>query len=248
MVQIQLGARIQRRSMSGSRAITRITAAVLLGTGEACVFAAGMTDVPRSELCVTEGEVRAVEGGRLAVRLPKMRAYVSHPSTDAAQLAFTYLGPTGTTAPLGSGLNREQLGLKLRSQDPCNLVYVMWRIEPKSQIVVSIKSNPGQQSSAQCANHGYRSVRPTHSTAPPALQPGQAHTVLARISGDELRAYIDGMLAWQGSLGPEVDALRGSVGVRTDNVQVEFALSAELSSSTGAEAAGVCKSGSGDAE
>lgn len=234
--------------MSGSRAITRITAAVLLGTGEACVFAAGMTDVPPTELCVTEGEVRPAEGGRLAVRLPKMRAYVNHPSADAAQLAFTYLGPTDTTASLGSGLNRRQLGLKLRSQDPCNLVYVMWRIEPKSQIVVSIKSNPGQQSSAQCANRGYRNVRPTHTTAPPALGNGQTHILLARIGGDELRAYIDGVIAWQGSPGPEVDALRGSVGVRTDNVQLDFALSAELSSATGARASRACKGGSSDSE
>ena len=33
---------------------------------------------------------------------------------------------------------------KLRAEDACNLVYVMWRIEPQSRLVVSVKRNPGQ--------------------------------------------------------------------------------------------------------
>ena len=38
---------------------------------------------------------------------------------------------------------RRQFGLKLRAQDACNLVYVMWRIEPASKLVVSIKCRTG---------------------------------------------------------------------------------------------------------
>ena len=70
------------------------------------------------------------------------------PTVQDAEARFKYLGPTSQEARLGSGESRRQFGLRLRAQDPCNLVYAMWRIEPEPMLVVSVKRNPGMHSSA----------------------------------------------------------------------------------------------------
>jgi len=107
----------------------------------------GLTTVGRSDLCVTEGAVEARQGQRLSVDVPKMRAYVTRRTAEVIEVRFTYLGATDKEARLGSGEMRRQFGLKLRAQDACNLVYAMWRIEPESKLVVSVKTNPGQHTS-----------------------------------------------------------------------------------------------------
>ena len=107
--------------------------------------------VSRSDLCVTEGSLEATPDRKLSVKVPKLRACVNQSSAQAAEIRFTYLGATSSEARLGSGESRRQVGLKLRAEDACNLVYVMWRIEPQSRLVVSVKRNPGQHASAQCS-------------------------------------------------------------------------------------------------
>jgi hypothetical protein len=57
----------------------------------------------------------------------------------------------------------------LRAEDACNLVYLMWRIEPESRLVVSVKRNPGQHASAECGNRGYQNVKPRYSAPIPSL-------------------------------------------------------------------------------
>jgi hypothetical protein len=118
----------------------------------------GLIPVPRANLCVTEGVIDELPGQRLSVSVPKMRAYLNAFTPQVVEAHFTYLGSTGNEARLGSGELRRQFGLKLRAQDACNLVYAMWRIEPESKLVVSVKSNPGQHTSAECGNRGYRNV------------------------------------------------------------------------------------------
>src|SRR4029077_13503182 len=100
-------------------------------------------------------------------------------TSQLVEAHFTFLGSTGNEARLGSGELRRQFGLKLRAQDACNLVYTMWRIEPESKLVVSVKSNPGQHSSAECGNRGYRNIKPRRSTPAPLLRPGDTHRLSA---------------------------------------------------------------------
>jgi hypothetical protein len=202
-----------------------IAAAASLAQAQAPL--AQMPAVPRADLCVTEGALDALRDPSLGVAVPKMRAYVNQPSADAAQLSFTYLGPTEVDAPLGSGAARRQFGVKLRAKDACNLLYVMWRIEPESKLVVSVKANPGQRSSSDCVNHGYRNLRFALSAPIPRLQPAQAHKLLALIRNQELRAYVDGALVWRGRLDAAAAALTGPAGVRTDNVRLQFVLSTD---------------------
>src|SRR5690606_11927182 len=155
-------------------------------------------------------------------RSSKMRAQAEGGSGDEAELEFVYLGPTEEVAPLASGRVRRQLGLKLRAKDSCNVLYVMWRIEPGPDLVVSLKSNPGKTRHAECGSAGYRTIRPRHRGQVPRLQVGARHVMRARLEGNALRAWIDGDLAWEGEVsGLDFD---GPVGVRSDNVRFAFSL------------------------
>ncbi|HEY1484109.1 MAG TPA: hypothetical protein VGF19_15365, partial [Candidatus Acidoferrum sp.] len=81
--------------------------------------------ISRSDLCISEGSVEELPGGRLSVRVPKMRAYLNQSTSQDVEARFTYLGSTGNEARLGSGELRRQFGLKLHAEDACNLVYAM---------------------------------------------------------------------------------------------------------------------------
>jgi hypothetical protein len=204
--------------------------------------AATLNAVSRSDLCVTEGSIESAPDRKLSVTVPKLRAYVNQSSAEAAEIRFTYLGATGSEARLGSGEWRRQFGLKLRAADACNLVYVMWRIEPQSRLVVSVKRNPDQHASAECGNRGYQNVKPRYSAPIPALPPGQSHRLRASMQGDELTAAIDDTMVWQGALGPAAAGLKGPPGVRSDNAQLLF----ELAVGAAAARSGVapaCRSG-----
>jgi hypothetical protein len=180
-------------------------------------------DVRRDDFCVTEGAIDKAPGDRLRVSAPKMRAYVARPTAQSAEVRFTYLGPTSKESALGSGEMRRQFGLKLRAHDPCNLVYAMWRIDPESELVVSLKRNPGQHTSAECTNHGYQNIKPRKASAMPRMQPGQSYTLRADMkNGDELRVFIDDHEIWEGNVGADAAKLEGPVGMRSDNVRLEF--------------------------
>ena len=117
-----------------------------------------------------------------------------------------------------------QFGLKLRAQDACNLVYAMWRIEPESKLVVSVKSNPGEHTSAQCSNRGYQNIKPRRSVPVPTLSSGSTHTLRAEMNGAEMHVFADNSLVWEGSVGPEALAFDGPVGIRSDNARLQIDL------------------------
>jgi hypothetical protein len=181
-----------------------------------------MVPVTRAKLCVTEGALEELNGSRLSVKVQKMRAFVAAVTPKAVEARLTYLGHTRDVARLGSGAMHEQFGLKLRAHDACNLVYAMWRIAPKSEFVVSVKSNPGMHSSSECGNHGYRNIRPKRASAVPRLNPGSSHALFVEMTGSEMRVSVDGREVWEGDMGPETLSFDGPVGVRTDNGRFEF--------------------------
>jgi hypothetical protein len=180
--------------------------------------------VGRDMLCITEGAIEELPGQRLSVDVPKMRAYVNRWTSQIIAAQFTYLGPTRTESKLGSGQTRVQFGFKLRAQDPCNLVYAMWRIEPESKLVVSIKANPGQATSAQCGNQGYRNIKSLHHSPLPTLRPGDKHMFRVEMSGEQVSVFVDGALVWDGKVGREALRLDGPVGIRSDNAKLQFEL------------------------
>lgn len=174
---------------------------------------------------MTLGALRQ-EGSRLLVEAPKLRAVLRRVTAQTAELRFTYLGPTREVAPLASGEKRRQLGLKLRAADGCNLIYVMWRLEPRPALVVSTKRNPGARRHSECGAGGYRNVRPVRAGPLPPLVEGASHVLRAELEGDRLLVLVDGSPAWEGRLGAEVGSLAGPVGLRTDNVRIAFELHA----------------------
>ena len=207
-----------------------------------------LTAIPATQLCVTEGAVTSSGGTSLSVDVPKMRAYVNHPAADSAQIHFTYLGPTASRSALASGADRLQFGLKLHAQDACNLIYVMWRVEPESKLVVSVKSNPRQHSSSQCGNRGYQNIKPRMSAALAHLGVRQPHTLTAVLRADELRVFVDGGLMWQGGVGSDAVAVKGPAGVRSDNARLEFELAADNPDAALSSQDAGCRSGPEESE
>ena len=175
-----------------------------------------------------------------------MRAYVNRSTPQVIEARFTYLGSTGNEARLGSGELRRQFGVKLRAQDACNLVYAMWRIEPESRLVVSVKSNPGQHTSAECGNRGYRNIKPFRGAPLPPLRAGDSHSLRAEMNGEQLRIFADERVVWEGSVEGEVRGLEGPVGIRSDNAKLELQLEVGKPFPAQPEAVAACKSGAGE--
>src|SRR5438477_7556608 len=112
-------------------------AVLAVSTGALAQDAApAVAPVARANLCITEGAIDQLPGRLLGVAVPKMRAVARTGGGQAIELRFRYLGITAQVDRLGSGELRQQLGLKLRAQDACNLVYAMWRIAPEPGLVV----------------------------------------------------------------------------------------------------------------
>jgi hypothetical protein len=189
--------------------------------------------VAHDTLCVTKGSLD--RGDVIGVRDPTVRAFARGSSGDAVSMRFVFRGDSAKTRALSSGQMRRQLGLKLRAANSCNVVYVMWRMDPKSMIEVSVKANPGMRTHAECGAEGYTKVKPF--TAAPRLEPGARHTLAAEIVGDELIATIDGQLAWRGALPPNAREIHGPAGFRSDNVAFDIE---ELSAPMGESSAVSC--------
>jgi len=174
---------------------------------------------------VSDGNIQTAKGHRLSVSSKEMRATLKFTTEQTATVKFTYLGPTKEVAHLGSGEIRSQFGIKLRAQDDCNVIYVMWHFAPDQKIAVSVKRNPGKRTHAECLDRGYvNNLKPRLSDAPPAVDPNQPHVLTAPMSGSDLSVTADNKLVWWGDLGPVALTLRGPVGLRSDNARLLFDL------------------------
>jgi len=199
-------------------------------------------------LCVTEGAIEEAAGNRLLLNAPKVRAYMNRWTDQAIEARFTYLGPTARQVPLGSGEIRRQFGLKLRAQDGCNLVYAMWRFEPESQLVVSVKSNPSSHTSAECGNRGYRNLKAQRASRLPRLHPGETHTLRAEMKAAEMAVFVDDTEVWEGNVGSEALSFNGPVGIRSDNARLELELRARENAGVHPDYVLSCKSDAGESE
>lgn len=167
-------------------------------------------------ICVTKGAI----GPRGTVDVPTFRGVAVGTSGDAARIDFVYQGRSRGERALASGQVRRQIGLKLRAADGCNLVYVMWRFDPRPQIEVSVKVNPGARTHAECGARGYTKLRPASAQAPVV---GQRYSMSAQITGDDLSAWIDDQVVWQGTLPYGARSMTGPSGLRSDNVSYSIA-------------------------
>ncbi len=102
--------------------------------------------VSLDELNVTTGkrEVEQTASGFLSLNTAKTRAQLTAGHQRHVLLQFRYRGQTPDPEPNQSGEIVEQIGMKLRTLNTCNVLYVMWRITQPEGIVVKLKRNPGQ--------------------------------------------------------------------------------------------------------
>jgi hypothetical protein len=180
--------------------------------------------VPRELLCITTGVITTNEEGALLVDSAEMRAVVATGAARTVEARLRYLGPTKEVKRLASGELRRQFGFKLRAANTCNVVYVMWHIEPDSRVAASVKSNPGMTTHAQCDAHGYRNLKPAHQSSVPVLRPHEWHRLRASLAGETLTVSLDGSTVWQGSIGADGLSFDGPVGMRSDNGRFEVEL------------------------
>jgi hypothetical protein len=247
------GGEFARLALAAAFAVTGTAAALgtaAPGTAAPATRALGppVLITARKDLCVTEGEVTALGASGLAVDSPKMRAFLNRATGQSIEARFKYLGATAHESPLGSGEVRRQFGLKLEAQDACNLLYAMWRIEPEAKLVVSVKTNPGEHSSTECGNRGYRNLKPARYAAVPSLRPGDTHTLRAELSGTSMRVLIDGHPVWEGEVGAETVRLAGPVGLRSDNARLEIELRTAAPLAGPAGEPKICPTGGAESE
>jgi len=196
--------------------------------------------IAAADLCVTKGHVTGA-----SIEEPTMRGYARGFGGNAAALTFTYKGESFETRELAGGQARRQIGLKLRAQDSCNVVYVMWRLDPTPKLDISVKLNLMKKTHEECGADGYVKVRPHKKQLVPAFEYGKTHTLRAEIVGDELYAWIDDQLLWQGTLPDTARSLSGPAGVRSDNVKFDLVTFSAPQSPQGADAP-ACKREGGD--
>ncbi len=187
------------------------------------VAATPLVDVPAVAVCVTSGQVDK-RGSQFRVMDKGMRGVVNDDHSSDVELLFHYAGPAKKQEPLASGEMRMQVGLKLRAQDTCNVVYVMWHMAPDQGVAVSVKHNVAMHTHAECADGGYVNMKPRVTKAPPPIVAGSTHALHAAIDGTTLRVHADGALVWEGDLGDVAFAFDGPAGVRTDNVEADLML------------------------
>jgi hypothetical protein len=172
---------------------------------------------------VPDGRIEQAAGDRLMVSTKEMRATLKFPTQQNVTVTFTYFGPTKEVSRLGNGEVRSQFGIKLRAQDTCNIVYIMWHFSPDQKIAVSVKRNPGQRTHEDCLDNGYiNNIKPRVSALPQPVRPDQPHTLSASMSGSNLTVKADNRVAWEGDLGPVAVEFDGPVGLRSDNAHVVF--------------------------
>ncbi len=171
---------------------------------------------------LSDGRIEKAAGNRLMTQSKEMRATLRQSTSQHVAVNFTYLGPSRGVSRLGNGEIRRQFGIKLKAQDICNLVYVMWNFDTQ-KIAVSVKSNPGQRTHEACLDRGYiNDIKAELKTDPPALHVDEPHMLAADLDGQQLHVTVDDKMVWRGTLPALVLQLHGPVGLRSDNAQVVF--------------------------
>jgi len=106
--------------------------------------------------------------------------------------------------------------------DSCNVIYVMWGIEPQPGLIVSMKVNQGKSTHAECGPKGYTLVKPTFEKPIAPIKVGEPRQLAAALEGRTLTVKVDGETAWVGEVDAVAEQMSGYTGIRTDNVRMRF--------------------------
>jgi hypothetical protein len=177
--------------------------------------------VDPAKFCPTEGGV-ARAAPSMHVESGAMRGFLSTDRSRSAEIDFTYRGPSKDVKPLLSGEVRRQIGVKLKAQDTCNVIYAMWHVEPDQGIFVALKRNPGKSTYDACKDGGYTYVNATVSRPVAPITPGVPRKLRVDLDGVKIKVIVDGASVWEGLLPPGALEIDGPPGVRTDNGTFDF--------------------------
>lgn len=200
----------------------------VLGLLLGCQSVFSLTDNPTltdpGQVCITNGAIEKAQGSArtFVINAPSSRAVAKSVDDSRGAIRFEYLGPAENSSKLASGVVRRQLGVKLRAEDSCNVIYVMWGIEPQPGLIVSMKVNKGKTKHAECGPKGYTLVKPTLEKPIAPIKIGEPRQLAAAIEGTTLTVKVDGETAWVGEVDATAEQMSGYTGIRTDNVRVRF--------------------------
>jgi hypothetical protein len=181
--------------------------------------------VSLDQLKVTTGkrEVQQTASGFLSLNTAKTRAQLTTGHQRHVLLQFRYRGQTPDPEPNQSGEIVAQIGVKLRTLNTCNVVYVMWRITQPEGIVVKLKRNPGQSHHKECGANGYISIAPS-SQVPLTVTATDQRTHRLNVLMEDLdgavqiNVQVDGEIVWTGEVSQRLlECIDGPAGFRTDN-------------------------------
>jgi hypothetical protein len=194
------------------------------------VIAGEPLDTRRSDLRVSLGTISQTKSGYLTVVGPKERAVRTSGMHSEALLQFRYRGPSEKTAPLDSGAVIQQIGLKMRAMNTCNLLYIMWRIKPTEEIYIAIKRNPGKLTYEDCHANGYVvldrvPLKPLGITATTQTTHRLGASVTETAGRYAGEVTIDGRRIWSRGIDAKlISHINGPVGIRSDNGSFIFKL------------------------
>jgi hypothetical protein len=186
--------------------------------------------VARAHLQLTRGGLRPEGEDWLSMVGPSVRAHLKTGRSSSGVLLFRYLGPTTETVELASAGPVRQIGLKLCALNTCNLLYVMWRIEPREEILLAIKRNPGLATHTECGARGYNEVaRLAVPGSSCSATGGQVCRLQASVGGPHdgfvTTIQVGDEKIWSGPLESQhMSGLSGPTGIRADNGRFEFKL------------------------
>jgi hypothetical protein len=181
--------------------------------------------VSLDQLKVTTGkrEVQQTASGFLSLDTAKTRAQLKAGLQRHVLLQFRYRGRTPDPEPNQYGEIVEQIGMKLRTLNTCNVLYVMWRITQPEGIVVKLKRNPGLSQHKDCGSNGYIPIAPS-SQMPLAVTASDQRTHRLNVWMEDqdgvvqISVQVDGELVWTGEVSQRLlEGIDGPAGFRTDN-------------------------------
>ena len=194
----------------------------ILGLFQLGASAQAPNPVAPSQVCVTNGEISKQNDKTFTIESPSSRAVAKSSDDNFGAIEFEYLGPTSKDAPLASGRIVRQLGVKLNARDSCNVVYIMWNIDPDVGVQISTKVNPTKSTHAQCGVKGYKLIYESKPGEIPAIRIGEPRRLEAALKDRILTVKIDDKDVWHGDIGADAVKSSGYSGIRTDNVRVRF--------------------------
>jgi len=185
-----------------------------------------VTEISRKRFKVTLGSMDQTRSKFLLTRSSKMRAVERSGTYSSAKLRVRYKAPSKKTSYLGSGGYKRQIGLKLRASSGCNLLYLMWQIEPTEKFVVLSKINPGMTRHAQCGNENYTNIATLSVPTALTLSTHKTRKLQGDLSftrdGIKLHIFVDDKFFKTVPIPRSLLPPAGPVGVRSDNGQFIF--------------------------